>query len=109
MGLALDDELFPKVKSNIEEVQARKGNVVALTNPPLGISHAKAVEEEEARDAAEAQQLKVHYSWPVPRIWSPLAAFTFLPALQLISYAFSVGLGQDVDQPRNLAKSVTVE
>ena len=61
------------------------------------------------RDAAEAQQLKVHYSWPVPRIWSPLAAFTFLPALQLISYAFSVGLGQDVDQPRNLAKSVTVE
>ena len=108
-ALAPDDELFPKVKSNIEEVQARKGNVVALTNPPLGVSHASAVEEEEAKDAAEAHLLKVHYNWPVPRVWSPLSAFTFLPALQLISYAFSVSLGQDVDQPRNLAKSVTVE
>ena len=108
-ALAPDDELFPKVKSNIEEVQARKGNVVALTNPPLGMSHASAVEEEEARDAAEAQQLKVHYNWPVPRLWSPLSAFAFLPALQLVSYAFSTSLGQDVDQPRNLAKSVTVE
>ena len=108
-ALAPDDELFPKVKSNIEEVQARKGNVVALTNPPAGVSHSAAVEEEEAKDAADGQHLKVHYNWPVPRAWGPLSAFTFLPALQLISYAFATDLGEDVDQPRNLAKSVTVE
>ncbi len=108
-ALAPDNELFPKVKSNIEEVQARKGNVVALTNPPVGMLHSQAVQEEEAKDAAEAAALKVHYNWPVPRAWGDLSAFTFLPALQLISYAFATSLGQDVDQPRNLAKSVTVE
>ena len=70
---------------------------------------ASAMQEEEARDAAEADPLKVHYNWPVPRLWSPLSAFAFLPALQLVSYAFATSLGQDVDQPRNLAKSVTVE
>jgi glucosamine--fructose-6-phosphate aminotransferase (isomerizing) len=51
----------------------------------------------------------VRHNWPLPRVWGPLSALAFLPALQLISYAFAASLGHDVDQPRNLAKSVTVE
>lgn len=88
-ALALDDALFPKVKSNIVEVQARRGKVIALTNRGL--------------------DLKVDYPWIIPSVAGPLAAFLALPALQLFSYEAADYLGKDVDQPRNLAKSVTVE
>ena len=88
-ALALDDALFPKVKSNIVEVQARQGRIIALTNPGLDIA---------ADDV-----------WVVPALPAPLSAFMALPALQLFSYEVADYLGKDVDQPRNLAKSVTVE
>ncbi len=88
-ALALDDELFPKVKSNIVEVQARRGKIIALTNPGL--------------------ELSVDHSWVIPTVQGPLSAFLVLPALQLFSYEVAEYLGKDVDQPRNLAKSVTVE
>lgn len=88
-ALALNDELFPKVKSNIEEVQARRGKIIALTNPGV--------------------ELKVDHPWSIPDAWGPMAAFLVLPALQLFSYEAADYLGKDVDQPRNLAKSVTVE
>ncbi len=88
-ALALDDPLFPKVKSNIEEMQARRGKVVAITN---------------AKTDIKAEQI-----WRLPASYGPLAAFFVLPALQLVSYEIAVALGCDVDQPRNLAKSVTVE
>ena len=88
-ALALDDPLFPKVKSNIEEMQARRGKMVAITNPKTDI---------------KAEQI-----WRLPGAFGPLAAFFTLPALQLVSYEMAVALGRDVDQPRNLAKSVTVE
>ncbi len=88
-ALALDDSLFPKVKSNIVEVQARQGKVIALTNPGL--------------------DLAVDDPWIIPALPAPLAAFAALPALQLFSYEMADYLGKDVDQPRNLAKSVTVE
>lgn len=88
-ALALKDNLFPKVKSNIEEVQARQGKVIALTNPGL--------------------ELKVDNPWIIPTAWGPLSSFIALPALQLFSYEMADYLGKDVDQPRNLAKSVTVE
>lgn len=88
-ALALDDVLYPKVKSNIVEVQARQGKVIALTNPGL----------EPAVDDV----------WVIPKLPSPLSAFAALPALQLFSYETADYLGKDVDQPRNLAKSVTVE
>ena len=78
-ALALDDGLLPKVVSNMVEVQARQGKVIALTNPGV---------EPEAEDV-----------WCIPA----------LPALQLFSYEMADYLGKDVDQPRNLAKSVTVE
>ena len=88
-ALALDDALFPKVKSNIVEVQARQGKVIALTNPGL--------------------DLAVDDPWIIPALPAPLAGFVALPALQLFSYETADYLGKDVDQPRNLAKSVTVE
>jgi glucosamine--fructose-6-phosphate aminotransferase (isomerizing) len=88
-ALALDDALFPKVKSNIVEVQARQGKVIALVN--------------------EGLELAVDDHWVIPRLPAPLSAFAALPALQLFSYEMADYLGKDVDQPRNLAKSVTVE
>lgn len=88
-ALALNDDIFLKVKSNIEEVQARRGKVIALVN--------------------EGGELNVDHPWKIPHAWGPFAAFMALPALQLFSYEVADYLGQDVDQPRNLAKSVTVE
>ncbi len=83
------DELYPKVKSNLEEVQARGGKIIALTHP--------------------GADLAVDHAWETPKIWGPLNTFLMLPALQLFAYEMADYLGKDVDQPRNLAKSVTVE
>ncbi len=91
-AIAFDDALFPKVKSNILEVQARSGKVIGLINGPQG----------------EAE-LNVDDLWRVPYAEGFLAAFYALPAVQLFSYEMADYLGTDVDQPRNLAKSVTVE
>jgi glutamine---fructose-6-phosphate transaminase (isomerizing) len=87
--LAPADDLLMKVESNIKEVQARGGKVIALTNPGV--------------------DLQVDAPWIVPSVWGPLNSFFMLPALQLFAYEMAVYLGKDVDQPRNLAKSVTVE
>ncbi len=88
-AIALNDALFPKVKSNLEEVQAREGRILAITHPGTG--------------------LVVDDPWVIPEAWGPLSAFLVLPALQLFAYEMADYLGKDVDQPRNLAKSVTVE
>ncbi|MBF0482898.1 MAG: glutamine--fructose-6-phosphate transaminase (isomerizing), partial [Desulfovibrionaceae bacterium] len=88
-ALAPDDELYPKVKSNLQEVQARGGKIIALTNPGM--------------------DLRVDHVWEAPRAFGPLNTFLMLPALQLFAYEMADYLGKDVDQPRNLAKSVTVE
>ncbi len=88
-AICLNDSLLPKVKSNIEEVQARQGRVIALTNEGVDVP---------------AEDL-----WMVPEVIGLLAGFVVLPALQLFSYEMADYLGKDVDQPRNLAKSVTVE
>lgn len=90
--LAPHDDLFPKSKSNLEEVQARRGPVIALTNPPK-----------------PGMELRSGETWILPEAWGPLSSFLMLPALQLFSYEAASYLGKDVDQPRNLAKSVTVE
>ena len=88
-AICLDDALLPKVKSNVVEVQARQGHVIALTNNGVDI---------------ETDDL-----WIIPRIEGNFSGFVVLPALQLFSYEVADYLGKDVDQPRNLAKSVTVE
>ena len=88
-AICLNDALLPKVKSNVVEVQARQGHVIALTNKGVDLA---------ADDA-----------WIIPDVPGVLAAYVVLPALQLFSYEVADYLGKDVDQPRNLAKSVTVE
>ncbi|MFO8031310.1 MAG: glutamine--fructose-6-phosphate transaminase (isomerizing) [Desulfohalobiaceae bacterium] len=88
-ALSSEDELLSKLISNLEEVRARGGPVICLTNP--------------------AVQFNLGEKWELPKIWGPLNSFLILPALQLFAYEMAVFLGKDVDQPRNLAKSVTVE
>ncbi len=88
-ALAPLDGLYPKVKSNLQEVQARGGKIIGLTNA--------------------GADLDVDHPWELPAAWGPLATFLMLPALQLFAYEMADYLGKDVDQPRNLAKSVTVE
>lgn len=92
-ALALDGKLFPKVKSNIQEVLARSGRVISLTQ----------------EHGAELSALGVEEVWELPPSHPVVASFLALPALQLFSYYMADALGKDVDQPRNLAKSVTVE
>ncbi len=90
--IAPSDSVLEKNISNIEEVKARKGPVIAITTEG---------NEEVARIADD-----VIYIPPVVECLSPILAS--IP-LQLLAYHFSVAKGCDVDKPRNLAKSVTVE
>ncbi len=88
--IAANDHLFEKVRSNTEVVQARRGRTIVLSN----------------KDAA----INSTHSWQLPLTQvQPLQSFLILPALQLFAYHVATQLNLDVDQPRNLAKSVTVE
>jgi len=90
--LAPRDAIYKKVVSNIEEVKARHGRIIAIVSD----------------DAPELQD-KVDYMIKVPQtIPCLLPVLTTVP-LQLLAYHMAVLRGADVDQPRNLAKSVTVE
>lgn len=90
--IAPDDAVFDKNVSNIEEVRARKGPVIAVTT--------------EGRTDLERITDDVIYVPKCPTFLSPL--LTVIP-LQLLAYHTAVARGCDVDKPRNLAKSVTVE
>ncbi len=90
--IAPDDAVFDKNVSNIEEVKARKGPVIAVTT--------------EGQTKLERIADDVIYIPSCPSILSPL--LTVIP-LQLLAYHLAVERGCDVDKPRNLAKSVTVE
>ena len=86
------DGIHDKVVSNIQEVRARKGNVIAICN----------------EDDEEIEQLAQHVI-PVPSTLDFLTPLLTSIPLQLLAYYFAVMRGCNVDQPRNLAKSVTVE
>jgi glutamine---fructose-6-phosphate transaminase (isomerizing) len=91
--IAPDDSVFSKNLNNIEQVKARKGPIIALTSGNCA-KHLKGIADEivmlpEAPD----------YVMPILAV---------IP-LQLLAYHLAVELGRDVDKPRNLAKSVTVE
>ena len=90
--LATNSEIYQKVISNIREVQARKGRVVAIATQG----------DKTIADFCE----KVIY---VPDTLEPLSPLINTIPLQLIAYYAALERGCDVDQPRNLAKSVTVE
>ncbi|MBI1722754.1 MAG: glutamine--fructose-6-phosphate transaminase (isomerizing) [Gemmatimonadetes bacterium] len=90
--VAPDDEVFQKVRSNMQEVKARGGRIIAVTS-----------EGSPDLDGLVDHQLRV----PATRsLLSPVV--TAIP-LQLLAYHIAVLRGCDVDRPRNLAKSVTVE
>jgi glucosamine--fructose-6-phosphate aminotransferase (isomerizing) len=89
--LATVDGLHEKVLSNIEEVKARGGRVIAVT------------------DAPAAFQERVDQIIVVPSTHPALVPFVTIIPLQLLAYHVAVMKGCNVDQPRNLAKSVTVE
>jgi len=86
------DQMYEKTQSNIEEVKARRGPIIALTTEG-NIELAKKVNE-------------IIY---VPKTLDPLTPLLTVAPLQLLAYHVAVARGCDVDKPRNLAKSVTVE
>jgi glucosamine--fructose-6-phosphate aminotransferase (isomerizing) len=90
--IATKDSIYDKVLSNIEEVRARRGRVIAIAT--------------EGDDKIAGHADKVIYVPQTIEILNPLV--TIVP-LQLLAYHIAVLRGCDVDQPRNLAKSVTVE
>jgi glucosamine--fructose-6-phosphate aminotransferase (isomerizing) len=89
--LATVDGLHEKVLSNIEEVKARGGRVIAVTDAPAAFQE-------------KADQIIV-----VPSTHPALVPFVTIIPLQLLAYHVAVMKGCNVDQPRNLAKSVSVE
>jgi len=90
--VATRNSQYEKVLSNIEEVRSRGGSVIAVATE--GDEHIKSLAED------------VFYVPDVPEMLQPLV--TVVP-LQLLAYHAAVMRGKDVDKPRNLAKSVTVE
>jgi len=92
VAIALQGAVYEKMISQIEQVKARKGLVIALAH-----------EHDERIAGMTAHVLTIPKSHP---LLSPVLAV--LP-LQLLAYYIALRRGCDVDQPRNLAKSVTVE
>ncbi len=90
VAIAPEGRVFEKMVSNMQEISARKGRLVAVVTRGRPVPIAEEIFEIP----------------PCEEMFSPVLAV--LP-LQLLAYHTAVGLGRDVDQPRNLAKSVTVE
>ncbi|GJQ61423.1 MAG: glutamine--fructose-6-phosphate aminotransferase [isomerizing] [Melioribacteraceae bacterium] len=90
--LAPQDSVYDKVISNIEEVKARKGKIIAVAS-----------ENDDKIDSL------VDYTIKIPETIRMLMPILNVIPLQLLAYHIAVKKGLDVDQPRNLAKSVTVE
>lgn len=90
--IAATDHTNDKMISNIEEVKARKGRIISITGK----------DNEEVIDLSE-------FSCPIPETEDCLTPLLTVIPLQLLSYYIAVNRGCNVDQPRNLAKSVTVE
>jgi glutamine---fructose-6-phosphate transaminase (isomerizing) len=86
------DELFDKTVSNMQEVAARGGQIVMITD---------------AGPDDSGCPLLAHLA--VPKVHSFISPLIYAIPVQLLAYHTAVAMGTDVDQPRNLAKSVTVE
>jgi glucosamine--fructose-6-phosphate aminotransferase (isomerizing) len=90
--IAPHDSVFDKITSNIQEVKARKGTIIAITT----------------RDEPSLAG-KLDYEFRIPETVDLLTPILASVPLQLLAYYIAVKRGCNVDQPRNLAKSVTVE
>ncbi len=91
--IAPHDQVFEKTVSNMQEVAARGGNIILMTD---------------AKGAAEAT-IKSLVTIVLPDMGATFAPMVYAIPVQLLAYHTAVVMGTDVDQPRNLAKSVTVE
>ncbi|MBP5979526.1 MAG: glutamine--fructose-6-phosphate transaminase (isomerizing) [Halomonas sp.] len=92
ISVAPNDDLLEKLKSNLQEVRARGGQLFVFADENVGIK---------PQDNIQVIEL--------PHVHEALAPLLYTLPLQLLSYHVAVLKGTDVDQPRNLAKSVTVE
>jgi glucosamine--fructose-6-phosphate aminotransferase (isomerizing) len=90
--IAIKSDHYDKVVSNIQEIKARKGKIIAVVSKG----------DTAVRELAD-------YVMEVPHTPEALTPLVTTIPLQLLSYHIAVMLGRNVDQPRNLAKSVTVE
>jgi glucosamine--fructose-6-phosphate aminotransferase (isomerizing) len=93
VAVAPNNALLEKLKSNLQEVRARGGKLYVLADPNTGFESGDGIEVIKMPEHIEPLQAPLVYSVP----------------LQLLAYHTAVLRGTDVDQPRNLAKSVTVE
>jgi glucosamine--fructose-6-phosphate aminotransferase (isomerizing) len=98
VALAPDDAVFEKMIGNMQEVKARGGSIVALTTRGAAGSKLSSI-----LDSSRDFVLELP---PAPALIMPIL---MVVPLQLLAYDIAVRRGCDVDQPRNLAKSVTVE
>jgi glucosamine--fructose-6-phosphate aminotransferase (isomerizing) len=87
------DHIFEKTVSNMQEVAARGGKIILVTDPK----------------GEEAASIKAMTTLILPEMPATIAPLVYSIPVQLLAYHTAVFLGTDVDQPRNLAKSVTVE
>lgn len=90
--VAPNDELLEKLKSNLEEVRARGGELIVFTDKSTKLSNSNGIT-----------------IITMPNVGKETAPIIYTLPLQLLAYHVAVLKGTDVDQPRNLAKSVTVE
>jgi glucosamine--fructose-6-phosphate aminotransferase (isomerizing) len=90
--VAPNNELLEKLKSNLQEVRARGGELIVFADEQAGLVNGEGT-----------------HVISMPHIIDALAPILYTIPLQLLSYYVAVLKGTDVDQPRNLAKSVTVE
>ena len=91
-AIAPEDSVYEKMVSNIQEIKARRGRTFVITT----VGNAKMAEL--ADDV-----------FSIPHIMEPLTPILSVIPLQLFAYYFAAAKGLNVDRPRNLAKSVTVE
>lgn len=92
VAVAPNDDLLDKLKANLQEIRARQGRLYVLAD-----------ESAEIRSSEGIEVLNM------PSVPPSIAPITYTVALQLLAYYIALARGTNVDQPRNLAKSVTVE
>jgi glucosamine--fructose-6-phosphate aminotransferase (isomerizing) len=96
IALAVNDDFLPKTLSNLQEVAARGGRIVLFVDEEADVDSIKNFED--------------HVSIiRIPSVDFLVAPLVYAIPIQFLAYHTAVFLGKDVDQPRNLAKSVTVE
>ena len=104
LGIATNPVTAPKTMSNLEEVIARGADTIFITN-----QNSKTDELSENKSITKSDIEKVHYLIEVPEINTFLSPISTIIPMQLFAYYIAKAKKLDVDKPRNLAKSITVE